>query len=376
VKTTLAHSEKSSISSVILNRRIIVTCGTGGVGKTTLSAAIAVKAAMMGRRAVVLTIDPAKRLATSLGVKNLGDDATDLTDMLKKACKKIDPDHKDFSGTLAAIVPDTRRTFESFVKSLASTPDGAERVMRNPIFKIFAKEFSGTNEYMALERLYALATETHQDQPRYDCIILDTPPSRSSQGFLEAPGLLNRFFDEKLVRWLVKPANGLIAAGMKKALGVLEKLTGTGFMSSLVDFAAGLLQVQATFTANLKRVMELLKSKDVGFILVTTPSPGIAPDIRHFVEQLKEHQMRFDGVSINRTLSYLNESQDSKEAGRATIATTDGERLVYELIERENQVIREIRASTGNAPICSLLPEFARDVHTLEDLIHVARALD
>ncbi|MDR3606710.1 MAG: ArsA-related P-loop ATPase [Oligoflexia bacterium] len=359
----------SSISAIIAKRRIIVTCGTGGVGKTTLSAAIAVKAALAGKRAVVITIDPAKRLATSLGVKHLGDEATDLTEQLRIVCKKVDPTLGKFTGALSAIIPDTRRTFESFVKSIASTPAGAERVMKNPIFQIFAKEFSGTNEYMALERLYALAMETENGRPRYDCIVLDTPPSRSSQGFLEAPGLLARFFEEKLIRWLAFPANALVAAGMKKALGILERLTGAGFMTSLVDFATGLLQVQSTFTANLKRVMELLESKEVGFILVTTPSPGTAPDLRHFVEKLSQHKMRLDGISINRTLSYLTQKPLPKNPSA-------GEKLVQELIERERQLIRELRASAADAPICSQLPEFARDVHTLEDLVHVSQALE
>jgi Mrp family chromosome partitioning ATPase len=160
--------------------------------------------------------------------------------------------------------------------------------------------------------------------------------------------------------------------GMKKALEILEKLTGSGFMTSLVDFATGLFQVQTAFTSNLNRVMELLKSREVGFILVTTPSPGLAPDVRHFIDQLGERGMNFDGVSINRTLSYLEET-GHKQDPRA--ASNRGERLVLELIERENQIIRELLASAGNAPVCSQLPEFARDVHTMEDLIHVSQAL-
>jgi anion-transporting ArsA/GET3 family ATPase len=369
-----------SIHAIIARRRIIVTCGTGGVGKTTLSAAIALKAALEGKRAVVITIDPAKRLATSLGLEKLSDDPTDLTDTLREACRKTDPPQPLCpTGKLYAIVPDTRRTLETFIRSLASTPAGAERVMRNPIFHIFAKEFSGTNEYMALERLYALSQERTEDgKPFYDLIVLDTPPSRNTQAFLEAPSLLARFFEEKLIRWIALPANRLMAAGVKKALNVLERLTGAGFMTSLMDFAAGLFQVQATFTANLKKVMALLESEEVGFIMVTTPSPGTAPDVKHFVRQLAEKKMNFDGIAINRSLRHLDDpterAHEKNEAPRFK-ASPAAERLLRGLIDREKRVIQELRESAGDAPVCSELPELARDVHSIEDLLHVAIAL-
>jgi len=239
------------IDEAIEQRKIIVTCGTGGVGKTTLSAAIAFRAALAGKRVVVITIDPAKRLATSLGMEALGDDPVDLTPALRRAAEQARVPAP--RGTLAAIMPDTRKTFELFAREIAPNPEIAERVLKNPIFQIFCKEFSGANEYMAMERLHSL-----DRSGLYDCIILDTPPSRNTMDFLNAPKLLAQFFEERMIRWLVVPTNKLVSTGMKKALGILEKLTGAGFMTNLVDFAAGLFELQKGFTEHLDRIIALL----------------------------------------------------------------------------------------------------------------------
>ena len=355
------------IDQVLRERRILVTCGTGGVGKTTLSAAIALRAAMLGKKAVVITIDPAKRLATSLGLKELGDDPTDLTPQLKAAWEKARNTGRrvpnDFAGTLSAIVPDTRRTFEAFVRELAPNPAIADRVMINPIFQIFAKEFSGTNEYMALERLYAL------DRLRkFDCIILDTPPSRNTLAFLQAPKLLAQFFEAGIIRWLVLPANKLLASGMKKALGILEKLTGAGFMTHLFDFAAALFEVRVRFAANLKRITELLESPHVGFLMVTVPAPDTVQEPFISSENVQEHHFNFDGVALNRTLSYF-ETPPSAEG-----ATGEAFAVIRALQEREQHVIEALGRKP--IPLCARLPELARDVHSVEDLFHVALALD
>jgi anion-transporting ArsA/GET3 family ATPase len=355
---------KRPIDQILKERKVIITCGTGGVGKTTLSAAIALRAALMGRSAVVVTIDPAKRLATSLGLQSLGNDPTDLTAQARDAWQRARaagrrvPD--EFKGKLAAVVPDTRKTFETFVHELAPNPALAERVLRNPIFQIFAKEFSGTNEYMALERLYAL------DQlSRFDCIILDTPPSRNTLDFLRAPQLLAQFFEAGLIKWLVLPANKLLATGMKKALGILERLTGAGFMTHLFDFAAALFEVRVSFTANLRRITALLKSSKVGFLMVTVPAPDTIPEAMHFVESVHDHGFHFEGLALNRTLSYFE--APPKNGGPALD-------LVRALQTREKTVLDSLAKSP--IPLCAMLPELARDVHSVEDLFHVALALD
>ncbi len=345
-----------TIDQALKERKILITCGTGGVGKTTLSAAIAVRAALLGKRAVVITIDPAKRLATSLGMERLGDQATDLTERLRK----LDPSMK---GTLHAIIPDTRKTFESFVKDLSPSEAVSRRIIENPIFQILAKEFSGSNEYMALERLLNL-----ERLGQYDTIILDTPPSRNTLAFLHAPRLLAQFFEERLIRWLVMPANRLLSAGMRKAMGLLEKLTGGGFMKNLLDFATDLFEVQANFTANLKEITRLLESDSVGFLMVTTPTPETVPEVRHFIQTIQENKFHFEGITLNRTLGYLQDKGPSSTEERDPSL-----QIVRALQEREEKVVKSLMEN--GIGLSARVPELARDVHSVEDLFHVAQAL-
>jgi anion-transporting ArsA/GET3 family ATPase len=343
------------IDQILARRKILVTCGTGGVGKTTLSSAIAIRAAHQGRKTIVVTMDPAKRLATSLGLKHLGNEPMDLTSLIPGA-----------RGTLHALMPDTRKTFEEFVDELAPDRTLAERIKRNPIFQIFAKEFSGTNEYMALEKLYAL-----NESGRYDCIVLDTPPSRNTLDFLDAPKLLAQFFEERLIKWLVLPANRIVQTGMKKALSILEKLTGAGFMTSLFEFASALFEVRVRFTANLKKVTALLESEQVGFLMVTTPQPDTVQEAAQFIRSIGEHRFHFDGLALNRTLSYLPAGQPASEPVESPQAS-EALAIIAALQAREKLVLEQLH---GNSiPICATLPELARDIHSVEDLFHVAMA--
>jgi anion-transporting ArsA/GET3 family ATPase len=347
------------INELVKKRKIVVTCGTGGVGKTTLSAALALRAAMLGKKAIVITIDPAKRLATSLGLSELGNTPTDITQKLVEAIGKTNTHNKEVKGSVSALMPDTRKTFEDFVHSLATNPAQAERVIRNPIFQIFAKEFSGSNEYMALEKLYQVYLT---DQ--YDFIVLDTPPSANTLDFLEAPKLLTRFFEERLIRWLVMPTNKILSVGMKKAFGLLEKLTGAGFMNHLLEFASALFDVRVHFTQNLKKITYLLGSEHTAFLVVAAPSPDLVPEVIKFIEVLDDHRFQFEGLILNRTLSYLNtENAPSPEYERAY-------QVIRGLQNREMKVLNELEKKKIT-PLAKL-PELARDVHSIEDLFHVA----
>lgn len=364
----------SSIDTVLKSKKIVISCGTGGVGKTTFSAALAFRAALLGKKALVITIDPAKRLGTSLGLEGLCDEPTDITPRLNLALEKLRQAGslpREFplqsGGTLHAIIPDTLKTFDQLVSELSPNAAVAERLRRNPIFQIFARDFSGTNEYMAMERLHALHRESH-----YDCIILDTPPSSNTLAFLEAPRLLAGFFDERILRWLVLPANKLVSFGMKKILGILEKLTGSGFMVSLLDFGNSLLEIQTRFSANLSSIMELLCSSPVGFLVVTAAAQDRTAETVNFIKSLKNNGFRFEGIAVNRSLSYL-QSHPSLSPDRETPELRSALELVLALKQRQDQAIEELRQSGD--PVLVQLPELARDVHSVEDLLHVALAL-
>ncbi len=352
------YSRPDGIDALISKHKILVLCGTGGVGKTTISAAIALRAALLGKRAVVVTIDPAKRLATSLGMEQLGDEPFDLTPRLPPG-----------SGSMHALMPDTRLTFEQLIRDLGFDEAGAERVRRNVIFKIFAKEFSGTNEYMAMQKLHSL----NQDS-RFDFIVLDTPPSRNTLDFLRAPELLSRFYDDKIFSWIVTPANKLLggrlfAGGMEKVMDLFEKLTGSGFMSQLLEFARSLLEVRLTFTANLKQVIAMLQAPTTGFLLVSPPAPSGSDEIGHFIRSVRERDFRFLGHLVNRSLSHLQSDRsaiDGLEPGLAVLKA---------LQSRERLAGAQVSQAIRQEPI-RVFPELARDIHSLEDLIHVALALD
>ncbi len=351
----------NSINNLLQEKEVIITCGTGGVGKTTLSAALGIQGARLGKKVLVITIDPAKRLATSLGLKDLGDSPVDLTSFLTE-----NPN----SGEFHALMPDTHSTFDDFLRKLAQTPEQEEKLKQNEIFKIFTKEFSGANEYMALQKLNKIVEEMD-----FDLVILDTPPSRDTLSFFNAPNLLNRFFEEKHIQKFLKPANKVLSFGMNKVLGILEKLTGKGFMSNFIEFAIALFDLRIAFTKELKNVENLLHSERVGFCLVAAPSSDLAPDIRHLVGQLNEKGFQFSSFFINRCVSSLN-TQDWTPMEK-------NEKEALELIEdiqtQEKETIEEIfnflQSNQNTEPYFKKIPQMSRDIHSMEDLFYVAHHL-
>lgn len=353
----------TSIFTSLENRKVLITCGTGGVGKTTVSASLGVKAALLGKKVIVITIDPAKRLATSLGLEKLGHEPTDLTPALEKGTGLKIP------GKLFALMPNSRESFERMIRSLTTNESAVQRIFKNPILATFSQDFSGANEYLALEEL--IYFHLRKD---FDLVILDTPPSRNTLSFLEAPQLLARFFEEKFIRFLVMPANRFLAFGMRKAFGVLEKLTGPGFMNQLFDFGEALFEVQENFLIKLKSIHKLLQSEEVGFLLVAAPTPESAPEIAHFLEKIGERGFHFDGVILNRSLSHLKTDPTS---------TDEAEHVIHALAAREKLAYAALKLaadSQNRADQPNLfylqLPELARDVHGLEDLFHVSTLFD
>ena len=334
-------------------------CGTRGVGKTTMSATLAIKAALMGKNVLVVTVDPARRLATSLGVKALGEEPLEITELLNSVVLK--KTGEPLKGRLTAVMPNAKSALESFVAKLSTNPQTAEKITSNPIFKIVSQEFSGTQEYMAMERLYTL----HQEGG-YDCIILDTPPSRNTLAFLDAPERLTRFLEERLLKWLTIPKGTLFSIGLKKALSLLEKVTGSNFIPELLEFAGGLIEIKSKFTVKLKLMMGLLKSPKVGFILVAAPAPEMLNEIQSFLGSISRHGFRMRGMILNRTLGPLDFSQ----------APTDdlAFKLLASLHERETAFLNQLKTQT-TIQLLAQIDERARDIHTLEDLFDVAQIL-
>ncbi|MGZ4457574.1 MAG: ArsA family ATPase, partial [Nocardioidaceae bacterium] len=238
--------------------RIIVCCGSGGVGKTTTSAALALRAAERGRKVVVLTIDPARRLAQSMGIE-----------ALDNVPRPVPGSGSDAGGSLDAMMLDMKRTFDEVVESQAS-PEKAAQILANPFYVALSSSFAGTQEYMAMEKLGQL----HQDAQRsgrWDLIVVDTPPSRSALDFLDAPERLSSFLDGRFIRILLAPAKGparLMTAGLGMVTNALTKVLGTQVLRDMQTFVAAFDTLFGGFRARAQKTFELLQASGTAFLVV------------------------------------------------------------------------------------------------------------
>jgi anion-transporting ArsA/GET3 family ATPase len=272
--------------------KVIVTCGSGGVGKTTTAAALALRAAEQGRRVVVLTIDPARRLAQSLGLTEL--------DNTPRAVPGITGD-----GALLAMMLDMKRTFDEVV-SANTTPDKAEQIFANPFYQSLSASFAGTQEYMAMEKLSQLRAQLIENGD-WDLIVVDTPPSRSALDFLDAPQRLGRFLDGRMIRLLTAPARAggkaylkVVGASFSVFSRVLNKMLGNDLLSNVSAFVASLEAMFGGFRERADITYQLLKAPDTAFVVVASPEPDALREASFFVERLQQESMPLAGVVLNR----------------------------------------------------------------------------
>jgi anion-transporting ArsA/GET3 family ATPase len=277
--------------------RIIVCCGAGGVGKTTTAAALGLRAAESGRRVVVLTIDPARRLAQSLGLTTL--------DNTPRPVKDIDDTS---GGALDAMMLDMKRTFDEVVQAHAA-PDKAEQILANPFYQAVSSSFAGTQEYMAMEKLGQLSLEARRDpdNPRWDLIVVDTPPSRSALDFLDAPKRLGSFLDGRLIRLLSAPAKvggraylKVFSAGVNIVTTTLTKVLGGQMLLDVQTFVAALDTMFGGFRKRADHTYALLSDRSTAFIVVAAPERDALREASYFVDRLAQEQMPLAGLVINR----------------------------------------------------------------------------
>src|SRR5499425_545974 len=266
--------------------RIIVCCGSGGVGKTTTAAALGLRAAERGRHVVVLTVDPARRLAQSMGLSSL--DNTPLPDALG-------------GGALHAMMLDMKRTFDEIVEAHAD-PDRAEQILANPFYQSLSSSFAGTQEYMAMEKLGQL-----RRADEWDLIVVDTPPSRSALDFLDAPQRLSRFLDGRLLRLLTAPAKvggraylRVLNAGFGVVTGVLTKIIGAQMLRDVQTFVSALDTMFGGFRERADYTYQLLRAPGTSFIVVAAPEDDALREASYFVERLDQERMPLAGLVLNR----------------------------------------------------------------------------
>jgi anion-transporting ArsA/GET3 family ATPase len=277
--------------------RIIVCCGAGGVGKTTTAAALGLRAAESGRRVVVLTIDPARRLAQSLGLTTL--------DNTPRAVDDIDNTR---GGSLDAMMLDMKRTFDEVVQAHAA-PGKAEQILANPFYQAVSSSFAGTQEYMAMEKLGQLSLEaaSDPDNPRWDLIVVDTPPSRSALDFLDAPKRLGSFLDGRFIRILAAPAKAggraylkIFSAGVNIVTTTLTKILGGQMLSDVQTFVAALDTMFGGFRKRADHTYALLKDSATAFLVVAAPERDALREASYFVDRLDEERMPLAGLVVNR----------------------------------------------------------------------------
>ena len=375
-----------SLADVLGSHRVVVTVGSGGVGKTTTAAAMAVHAAMEGRKVLCLTIDPARRLANSLGLDEMRTSEQDVPRAL------FESNRLECKGALSAMMLDTKRTFDGLVEKYASDEESRDRILNNQIYQYVASSLAGTQEYMAMEKLH----EVRKD-PKWDLIVLDTPPTASAIDFLTAPERLIDAIDSPAMRWFLqvfegagKEAFGLVGRGATVLLKGIGKITGLEFLEQVAEFVSGINGLFGGFKERAEQVSDALRSPEVAFVLVTSPDPLAIGEARFFSEKLQDAGMRREGIIVNQVHTLIEEPaiavDDQVAALRdvlpESIDAADIHPRLSEALQAERgwaiadrtQVDR-LGERVGSDTRIVEVPAFDQDVHDLAALARVASYL-
>jgi anion-transporting ArsA/GET3 family ATPase len=358
--------------------RVVVCCGAGGVGKTTTAAALALRAAERGRRTVVLTIDPARRLAQSMGLAELGNKPLPVPG--------IDTGR---GGSLDAMMLDMKRTFDEMIEA-HSTPEKAAQILANPFYQALSSSFGGTQEYMAMEKLGQLRAQADADPEGWDLIVVDTPPSRSALDFLDAPARLGSFLDGRFIRILSAPARAggrayvrVVSVAVGGATGVLSRILGAQILRDVQMFVAALDTMFGGFRERADRTYQLLQAEGTAFLVVAAPEPDALREASFFVDRLGQDRMPLSGLVLNRVhTTHL----DGLSAARASAAAEElseqgGHEVTAGLLrvhadrmrrqERERRVAARFTSAHPSVPVVQV-PALPEDVHDLDGLREIA----
>jgi anion-transporting ArsA/GET3 family ATPase len=366
-----------TLADVLDGKRVVICAGSGGVGKTTTSAAIAAGLAARGQKVCVLTIDPAKRLADSLGLEELGNDA-----------RRVDPklfaeQGIEMKGELWAMMLDPKATFDELISRQAPDEESRDRVLQNPIYQQISGALAGSQEYMAMEKLFELHTEGD-----YDILVLDTPPSRNALDFLEAPRRLTQFIEGKSLKVFMKPtgfAAKVAGRGATVALSVMKKIVGFDLLADLAEFFNAFSGMVDGFQARAKRVNKLLAAPTTCFLVVCGPQGEPVDEAVYFHRKLVEAKLPFGGVIVNKVHypaeklrgeaedlpGTLTEKLGDEDLARRVAANfSDYQALAERDARNIEHLAREMRA-TGVIRV----PYLDEDVHDLAGLAQINRYL-
>lgn len=333
------------IAELTARKEIIVCAGSGGVGKTTTAAAIALQASIEGKRVAVLTIDPARRLASSLGLKELTNSPTKLNKR-KFTAAGLSP-----KGELHAMMLDTKSTFDEVVTRYAPTPEQAERILANRFYQNISGTLSGTQEYMAMEKLYELYSEGG-----YDLIVIDTPPTRNALDFLDAPRRMTDFFESRVLRWFLMPymkaGGGIMRVANVAAvtfLKIVKRIVGSDVLEDTAEFFSNLEGMYEGFKQRAREVAALLQSPSTSFVVVTSPAEESVSEATFFASRLNEAGLPFGALVVNRVHPRFGDGTDVKPRQLAKLER-DGDvaQLLAKLLDNEEAFMRVVRLEEEN----------------------------
>jgi anion-transporting ArsA/GET3 family ATPase len=365
---------RRALRAAVRGRKVLVVGGAGGVGKTTTAAALALQAAVAGRQVLVCTIDPSRRLVTSLGLRQLGDKPRELD------LRKVAPEAR---GTLWAMTLDTQRTFDALVERHAPTAEARRRILDNRFYQQVSAALAGSHEYMAMEKLLELSAD-----PRFDLVVLDTPPTRHALDFLEAPERLMGFLDAGVLRYVLRPyfVAGRLTLKVATRTGALalkiaDRVLGVQFLQDLSEFFLAFEGMYEGFKERAAQVQALLRDPDSAFVLVAAPTKASLDEALFFHRRLDEAGMPFVGFVVNRVHPDPAATGGPARA-RGTPAKVDRDlkRRLVEVFQDQQALARAERrhiAELGEkvaAPIV-LVPERETDVHDLRGLKEVGETI-
>lgn len=351
---------------------IHLVCGSGGVGKTTVSAALGLKRARAGKKVIVLTIDPARRLASSLGITELGDEPREIT---------ISSPGK---GRLFAMMLDTKRTFDRLVDRYATDAAGRDRILNNKIYKHLSKMLAGTQEYMAMERLYDIV-----GSGEYEVIIVDTPPMQNARDFLIAPERMTNMISNSMLHILLKPGLALgktglrfLEKGSKIILKIFDRIAGFAFLQDISEMLIAFQGMLGGFESRAREVSALLAREGTQFLAVCTAAPNSLVEIIEFKKQLDGFGYALERVIVNRAYVGPELSQEQVRKDREQLADildddsadvlTDNYLNYLPLLRRDRKALENLARQVGGKRAVTTIPLFNSDVHDLEGLEKIA----
>ncbi len=360
------------LGQLVAEKKVIVCCGAGGVGKTTTAAAIGLSAARKGRRVLVLTIDPARRLAQAMGLsEQMREPAAVSKERLAEAGVT--------TGTLDAWMLNPDVVFESLVRRMAPNPEQAQRILDSRLFRHLSELVAGMQEYTAAEALYELSTSG-----RYDLVVLDTPPARNALDFLEAPGKLARFLDERILSlFLPSKSRGLFKKATELIGAVFNKVFGNEFFAEIQEFLGAMSGMFGPMRAHAEGVRKLLTGSESSFLLVTSPDQAALADARYFRDRITGMGLPFAGFVLNRswvrTEGFVEADSlvlDLSPAARAGLEKLKPlAQLEHSRVERDRALLAQLRSEVPPTAFAIAAPYLGEAIEDLKGLAALAQGI-